>query len=52
MFTDDESIMMAIDKDDWVNSIEVADDETTDEFDQNQNRPMTATKKFTAAEVE
>jgi hypothetical protein len=40
--------MTAIDKNDWINSIEVPDDETTDEFDQqSENRPMTATKKFT-----
>jgi hypothetical protein len=52
MFTDDEEIMMNIDKNDWINSIEVPDDETTDEFDQALNRPMTATKKFSPEEVE
>ena len=47
MFTDDEGIMQAIDQNDWINNIEVPDDETNDEFDQDQNRPMTATKHFT-----
>jgi hypothetical protein len=47
MFTNDEGIMQAIDQNDWINNIEVTDDETNDEFDQDQNRPMTATKHFT-----
>lgn len=53
LFTNDEAIMTEIDKNDWINNIEVPDDETNDEFDQQSlNRPMTATKKFSEAEVQ
>jgi len=55
LFTDNESILMQIDRDDWVNGISLVEDDDSNaetvEGILEQERPMTATKQFTEEEV-
>ena len=56
LFTEDESILYAIDSNDWLNEVQLEDQNETEDGDDmqvnhEQLRPMTATKKFGQDEV-
>jgi hypothetical protein len=56
LFTDSEQILKMIDMNDWLNEHEIANFDQTqrlnESFDIKEERPMTATKKFSATEIE
>ena len=57
LFTDNDAILNRIDESDWLNSIQLTSSEPqsteadTEQALLEQNRPMTATKRFTEEEV-
>lgn len=58
LFTDSEQILQKIDENDWLNNHDIAmgmdDTQRINEFqrDDNEERPLTATKKFTSTQIE
>lgn len=51
MFTDEEALFRRIERNDWIQNISLDELENEEVAPQNEERPLTATKKFTADDI-
>ena len=51
MFTEEEALMRRIERNDWIQNIKLDELENEEVAPQNEERPLTATKKFTAEDI-